>query len=189
MSQLTDKTPQFTARHPQIRGAVAVFAGGFIGSGLRAGLSLLQSAGWSWPWVTFCINLLGSLLLGFLLEYLATTGPDTGRRRDLRLFAGTGMIGGFTTYGTFILEADTRMLDDHIGMALAYLVVSVVLGVFFAGIGVLAARSRVTALKSHDGHVGHDEHDEHDGHEGHDGQSRQDDQVGQNRQAAQGGEQ
>ena len=180
MSQLTDTTPQFTSRHPQIRGAVAVFAGGFIGSGLRASLSLLQSAGWSWPWVTFCINLLGSLLLGFLLEYLATTGPDTGRRRDLRLFAGTGMIGGFTTYGTFILEADTRMLDDHIGMALAYLVVSVVLGVFFAGIGVLAARSRVTALKSHDSH---------DGHDGHDGQSRQGDQVGQNRQAARGGEQ
>ena len=165
MSQLTDKTPQFAARHPQIRGAGAVFVGGIIGSGLRAGLSLLQSAGWSWPWVTFCINLLGSLLLGFFLEYLATTGPDTGRRRDLRLFAGTGLIGGFTTYGTFILEADTRMLDDHIGIALAYLVVSVVLGVFFAGIGVLAARSRVTALKSQDG------------------------QDGQGRQGAQGGKQ
>ena len=143
MSQLTDNTPPFAARHPQIRGAGAVFLGGIIGSGLRAGLSLLQSAGWSWPWVTFCINLLGSLLLGFLLEYLATTGPDTGRRRDLRLFAGTGLIGGFTTYGTFILEADTRILERNIGVAAAYLLVSVLLGVLFAGIGVLAARSSV----------------------------------------------
>ena len=146
MSQINSQTPRFAQRHPQLRGAGAVFVGGIIGSGLRAGLSLLQSADWSWPWVTFCINLLGSLLLGFLLEYLASTGPDTGKRRDLRLFAGTGLIGGFTTYGTFILEADTRILNHHIGVAIAYLVLSVLLGVLFAGIGVMAAKSRVSTI-------------------------------------------
>lgn len=129
-------------RFPRLSAVPGVFIGGVLGSSVRAALSMMQPTTWAWPWITFCINMVGSLLLGFLLEYLARTGEDRGRRRSFRLFAGTGIIGGFTTYGTFILEADTRLMQFHVWVAVAYLGLSILLGIAFAGVGVgLAQRT------------------------------------------------
>lgn len=50
------------------------------------------------PVATFGVNLVGAFVLGALLEGLARSGPDTGRRLGARLFVGTGVLGGFTTY-------------------------------------------------------------------------------------------
>lgn len=83
--------------------------------------------------------MVGAALLGFLLEYLAGTGNDVGARQTFRLFAGTGVIGGFTTYGTFILETDTRLLGAHLLVGLSYAAVSIILGLVFAGCGVKLA--------------------------------------------------
>lgn len=119
--------------------ALCVFAGGVIGTSIRAALSFLQPADTAWPAATFTVNLCGAFILGFLLEYLSLTGEDKGGRKLFRLFAGTGIMGGFTTYGTFILEVDTRFQHHQIALALAYVIVSVIVGLVLAGLGVLLA--------------------------------------------------
>ncbi|WP_454853604.1 fluoride efflux transporter CrcB [Promicromonospora soli] len=96
-----------------------------------------------WPWATFWINLCGALLLGVLLEWLLHAGPDHGWRRAVRLGVGTGLIGGFTTYSTFVLEAVSLAQDGRAIPGVAYALVSVVLGVVAAGAGTgLAVTSR-----------------------------------------------
>jgi fluoride ion exporter CrcB/FEX len=99
--------------------------------------------------MTLLINLTGSFILGCLLEYLATTGEDVGARRIWRLGLGTGTIGGYTTYSTFILETDTRITGHAVALALVYLAISVVVGLVCAGLGIGAGEwlghRRVTA--------------------------------------------
>lgn len=117
------------------RSAVAVFVGGALGAAARISLSALQPADAAFPWMTFAINVSGAFALGLLLEYLARTGDDTGRRKLLRLGLGTGACGGFTTYGTFVIELDTRLAQGSVAPALGYGVASLVAGILLAGLG------------------------------------------------------
>jgi len=81
-------------------------AGGSLGTALRAALeTAFAPAPGQWPWVTFWINVSGSFVLGALLPALTQTGEDQGWRRAARLGVGTGVLGGFTTYSTFSVEA------------------------------------------------------------------------------------
>ncbi len=123
-----------------ISGAACVGIGASIGTLLRAVLeeSFPHSAT-SWPIATFLINLSGSLILGFLLTALANLGEDTGWRHTARLTLGTGVIGGFTTYSTFILEIHKLQLP----VCLAYAAVSVIVGIACAGAGIAAANALV----------------------------------------------
>lgn len=123
--------------HMTLQSSLAVFAGGACGSMIRISLSRLQSSDVSWPWMTILINFVGSFVLGCLLEYLGQRGEDIGARRLWRLGIGTGVIGGFTTYSTFILESDTRLLSGMQWTGLAYLAASVVGGLVFAGLGIV----------------------------------------------------
>ena len=58
-------------------------------------------------------------------------------------FAGTGMLGAYTTFSTFSVETDVLVKDGHAGTALAYVVASLVLGIVAAWFGVVAARKLV----------------------------------------------
>lgn len=118
-----------SAPHRDPRLLVVVFAGGCVGTTARWGLSSgLDVPRGSFPWTTLLINLAGALVLGALLEALAARGPDTGVRRLLRLGVGTGVLGGFTTYSTFMVETTGLALPA----AAAYVVVTVVIGVVAA---------------------------------------------------------
>lgn len=119
-----------------LQSVAAVFAGGVLGSLIRISLSALQAKDASWPWMTMLINLTGAFILGCLLEFLGVTGEDVGARRLWRLGLGTGVIGGYTTYSTFILESDTRLTGHAVALALAYLVLSVAAGLICAGLGI-----------------------------------------------------
>lgn len=122
--------------------ALLVAAGATLGTLLRASIeSAFPPAAGEWPWATFTINIVGSFALGALVETLGRSGPDTGWRRMLRLGLGTGLIGGFTTYSTFVLEIDQLAGDGHGLTAAAYALVSVVLGVLAAAAGTGAAAS------------------------------------------------
>lgn len=124
-----------------LTGLVAL--GGAVGTLLR----WLPERVWApepsaWPWTTFWINLCGSLVLGMLLEWVLRTGPDHGPRRAVRLGVGTGLVGGFTTYSTFVLEIIGLVQDGHAALGVAYALVSIVLGIVGAGAGIgLAAMS------------------------------------------------
>ena len=131
--------PRPAYRRPSLLGLVAL--GGALGTTVRWSLgTAFPVPPGAFPWTTFAINVVGSLLLGMLLESLARSGPDGGWRRWLRLGAGTGVMGGFTTYSTFMVESDLLIRGGHVGLAAAYVAGSVSAGVAAALVGVLAAR-------------------------------------------------
>ena len=127
--------------------STVVFAGGVLGTAVRAALeSALPAQPGGWPWTTFAINVSGSFLLGLLLETLSRRGPDAGLRRYLRLGLGTGVMGGYTTYSTFAVEA-VRLLGlggGAVFVGLGYALGSVLLGLAaaFAGMWVATRWSR-----------------------------------------------
>ena len=128
--------------------SLLVFAGGAVGTAVRY---LLEDAfpvrHGGWPVTTFAINLGGALLLGFLLEMLARHGPDTGARHRLRLLAGTGFCGGFTTYSTLALETDRLAMAGQWVTAGAYPVISLACGAAAAAAGVRVAMVRVAMVR------------------------------------------
>lgn len=118
-----------------------------MGTLIRAALSAVfpHEVG-TWPWATFTINLVGAFVLSFLLEALGRRGPDTGVRRLIRLGAGTGVLGGFTTYSTFAVESvQTLAVAPVIG--LGYMTATVVCGPLLAAGGYLLARRLVATAR------------------------------------------
>ncbi len=107
-----------------------VFVGAGLGGVLRHGVNFAAiRLGSSFPWGTLGINVLGSVLMGVVTGWFALRGGPP----QARLFVATGVLGGFTTFSTFSLEAFTLMERGDWTAALAYILVSVL-----AGIGGLA---------------------------------------------------
>lgn len=129
--------------HRRLLLVLAVGVGGAFGTGARHGLSLLLPPVEEWPVATLTANLLGAFLLGMLLEALLLRGAETPRRLLLRLGAGTGALGGFTTFSSLALEAQRMLAAGASGQAFGYVGISLAGGVLacFAGT-VLAARGR-----------------------------------------------
>ena len=113
---------------------ICVFFGGAIGAGIRAGFGFL-SRGWSWPWVIFAINLTGAFLLGLLDSLVAAKSSSHPGFKKLSSLVGTGMMGAFTTYGTFVDGVRGQFLSSLQSAAVGYALSSLVAGVFLAGLG------------------------------------------------------
>jgi CrcB protein len=119
--------------------ALAIAAGGAIGALLRywASTGVHAWLGRGFPYGTLFVNVLGSLLMGFLFVWLIdrmAAGPA------LRAFLLIGVLGAFTTFSTFSMETLNLMESGQFGKALLNVVVSVLICVAAAGAGVLAAR-------------------------------------------------
>lgn len=124
--------------HRQPLAILAVFAGGIVGTSARYALeSAFPATVGRWPWTTFVINVAGAAILGVIAAVLVARADDSPRRQRLRLFAGTGCCGAFTTYSTFALEQTNLWRNDAAGVAIAYALVSVVAGVVAAWSGFL----------------------------------------------------
>jgi CrcB protein len=121
----------------ELRLLLAIFAGGCAGALARAGLlELAPTHAGRWPWVTFGVNVTGSLLLG----WIATHRSPASRARAL---AGTGFCGALTTFSTMQLELLELLDADRVGMAVLYACGSVVAGLAGAALGVRAAPTPV----------------------------------------------
>lgn len=101
-----------------------VMLGGAIGAAFRFHLSrvALAQLGSAFPWGTFIANLLGGLLMGILAGVLVDEGANG---EPLRLFLGVGVLGGFTTFSAFSLEAFHMLQRGDAAMAASYAVSSV----------------------------------------------------------------
>ena len=117
-----------------------VAAGGALGTAARYLLTTHLHPQAGWPLATLVENVVGAFLLGLLLEALVRRGDETPGARRLRLGAGTGFLGGFTTFSSLAIEAERLLAGGSVGTALGYVLVSLVLG-FLACLGgvVLAA--------------------------------------------------
>ena len=115
-----------------------VMIGGAFGSGMRflVGRLSLALVGAGFPWGTWFINLSGGLLMGLLVGLLARH-PAAGNE-NWRLLVGVGLLGGFTTFSTFSLEAATMIQRGEWGIALAYASSSAAGAILllFAGLGI-----------------------------------------------------
>lgn len=111
-----------------------VFLGGGIGAALRHGVNRAALAffGESFPFGTLFVNVTGSLLLGVVAGLFLEKG---GASQELRLFLTTGILGGFTTFSAFSLDAALMWQRGDYAALCAYLFSSVALsiGALFAG--------------------------------------------------------
>lgn len=122
--------------------ALAVFCGGTLGTLARYGLSIVIPAPNGWPLPTLAINLSGAFLLGVILEAVLRRGPDAGKLRLVRLFAGTGFMGAFTTYSTLALESVQLGAGQDYFVMVLYLLLSLFGGVLASVVGIRIAAGR-----------------------------------------------
>lgn len=110
---------------------LVVFVGAGLGGALRHGVNLAAARlGGSFPAGTMIINIAGSLTMGLLTGWFAVRG---GMPQAWRLFLTTGILGGFTTFSTFSLEAFLLMERGAFAAAALYVLGSVAAGI--AGVG------------------------------------------------------
>lgn len=121
-----------------------VALGGALGATARYSLSgfMLRAFGSGIPWGTFTANVLGSLLLGVLVGWLAFKA-DGGH--NWRLFLGTGVMGGFTTFSTLSMETVLMIERKAYLQAAGYALGTLALGVIAMFVGLMIAR-KVFAL-------------------------------------------
>jgi fluoride exporter len=97
----------------------AVAAGGVLGALARYGLAeLVPHRPGEWPWATWVTNVSGCLLIGVLMVLVTEVWPD---RRYLRPFLGVGVLGGYTTFSTAMVDVRQQVEAGRAGVALLYL--------------------------------------------------------------------
>jgi CrcB protein len=108
--------------------------GGAAGTGTRYLLSgwLLRAAGPGFPWGTLAVNVIGSFLLGVLLQLSLAT--------DLRLALTIGGMGGFTTYSSFNYETLQYLLRNEWLTAFAYVAATLLVCLAAGALGLLCGR-------------------------------------------------
>ena len=115
-----------------------IFVGGGIGSILRHAVNQASTAifGVNFPSGTLLVNIIGSFCMGLLAGWFAFRGRSD---HSLQLFLATGVVGGFTTFSAFSLDAALLCERGQVGVATLYVVASVVVAIVgvFVGLGVI----------------------------------------------------
>lgn len=124
---------------------VVIAAGGALGSLARWGLgeALARPRG-SFPLSTFTENLSGAFALGLLMVWLTEVWPSA---RYLRPFLAVGVLGGFTTFSTYMLDTRELLAAGRPGLAAGYLAGTVLAGLCAVFAGVLAGRSSLALAR------------------------------------------
>lgn len=120
-------------------GILYVALGGAIGASARhlLGMATLKTLGPGYPYGTLAANVLGGFLMGFLYIFLIT---KFNGGTNLRLFLGVGLLGGFTTFSAFSLDAFLMIEKKAYGALLGYVGGSVILSIGALMIGLILAR-------------------------------------------------
>jgi CrcB protein len=115
-----------------------VFVGGGLGATLRhlINVTCARFMGTGFPWGTFIINITGSTVMGLIAGYLAFKGEAS---QPWRLFVMTGVLGGYTTFSAYSLDAALLYERGELTLAAAYVIGSVVLSIagLFGGLALV----------------------------------------------------
>ncbi len=99
--------------------------GGFIGAVCRYWMSFLPvRAENGFPFITLLVNVLGALAIGVIAAFAAKSDAVSP---GMVLFMKVGLCGGFTTFSSFSLETTALLQNGSVGVAIAYVILSVVL--------------------------------------------------------------
>ncbi|WP_298299415.1 fluoride efflux transporter CrcB [uncultured Litoreibacter sp.] len=114
-----------------------VAAGGAIGAALRflVGVGVLRLTGPGFPLAIISVNIIGSFLMGLFVVFAAKTSNT-----HLSPFVMTGLLGGFTTFSAFSLEAYTLFERGQTAAAATYVGASVILSIAGLVAGIMIAR-------------------------------------------------
>lgn len=114
--------------------------GGGVGSICRylVGVGALRLMGPSFPWGTLTVNIVGSFLIGVIVELLALRVSASA---EWRLLLITGFLGGFTTFSAFSLDAFSLYQRGDVLSAASYVAASLVLSLLAVAFGVFAMRT------------------------------------------------
>ncbi len=115
-----------------------IAAGGAVGSAARYGVAeALPHEPGEVAWSTFAVNVTGGFLLGLLMVFVLDLWPPS---RYLRPFFGVGVLGGFTTFSTYMLDTHALLAAGEVVAALTYVLGTLVVGIAAVWLGVFAAR-------------------------------------------------
>jgi fluoride exporter len=132
------RTGAWSGREEIMLNYFLVFIGGGLGSSLRHTINVVCTRwfGTAFPYHAFIINITGSTVMGLIAGYLAFKGEGS---QPWRLFLMTGILGGYTTFSAFSLDAGLLYERGEIGLALLYVIGSVVLSIagLFAGLALM----------------------------------------------------
>ena len=114
-----------------IKNLLLVGLGGSIGSMVRYAASFLIRSK-LFPYATLSVNITGSFIIGLIF---AMGIKETGLSNNWKLFLATGICGGFTTFSAFSLENMGLIQTGKIGMAVTYILLSIILGILATFLG------------------------------------------------------
>ena len=117
-----------------------VFLGAGLGGALRHGVNVgaAKLFGFGFPFGTFIVNVVGSFIMGLFVGYFAYR---SGIPQHVRLFLTTGILGGFTTFSSFSLDAALLIERNSFGLAAGYILGSVAAGLAALFFGLAVFRS------------------------------------------------
>jgi CrcB protein len=119
---------------------LAAVVGGALGSGARflVYVTLMPLLGLAFPWATITVNIVGSFLMGAVVE---ASSSLLGGSALWRTFLATGVLGGFTTFSAFSLDVFELFERRQPVLALVYVAASVVISIVALAGGLTLVRS------------------------------------------------
>lgn len=124
-----------------------ISAGGVAGALARYGFTeAFPHSAQGFAWATFGINVSGCLLIGVLMVLVSDVWPT---RRLLRPFVGTGVLGGYTTFSTYIIDIQQLLAAGAARTALAYLAATLLTALAAVYAGIILTRWAVGHIHHH----------------------------------------